>query len=237
MIQLLRGEWPHEDEQAKDFRKRQIELHLRLLHFSNDGENLSVDVIDYSDSSPRAFEFSARSCSAPCIEVTIHNHRPGGFSKSARNFHDEMMTFLNAGNGWIVREAVTPPPEDRSKYILVSAMNWVAGGIIWLIVFLLPLSAIGLLSGLIPTVSRHSHIVRRTIFVLLGAFLATPLPFPAASILMIPLPSIFMWIDPDPDYLFSIRDVAMVSLSASACVGTLVSFLVFRKPRTIPDSR
>ena len=46
-----------------------------------------------------------------------------------------------------------------------------------------------------------------------------------------------MWIDPDPDYLFSIRDVAMVSLSASACVGTLVSFLVFRKPRTIPDSR
>lgn len=227
MIALLRHRWPHETARDREFNDAHIQLLLRKLRYTKESADLIIDVIDYSDIEIREQNVHDNRRSMPFIEITIHNDRPGGFSESAREFHASVGDYLRRSNLGDIRVAANPPKDDWVEYFYITIVGFISGLALWLVVLLIPLVVIAVVVRRTPWLSDFSSVSKRTIFVLLGVFFATPLPFPAASILVIPLPSALVWIAPDPDYFYRIREYIVPTLLGSFLVSTALAIRIF----------
>jgi hypothetical protein len=68
---------------------------------------------------------------------------------------------------------------------------------------------------------------KRGLFILVNAWLATPLPFPVATILVWTLPNLLAFPWTYPDYYSRVLDVALVSFPISLALCALIARKLF----------
>lgn len=70
--------------------------------------------------------------------------------------------------------------------------------------------------------------LKRLIFAVVNAWLVAPLPFPAAFILVIPLPNLFAFPWTSTDYYSRVASFAAVSFPLTLLLCAVVSLFLFR---------
>jgi hypothetical protein len=125
----------------------------------------------------------------------------------------------------------TPPPATNDReYWRISITNFIVVVVNWLAVFGVSLAITGSLSVYIIKKASIRVSIKRGIFVLINTWLVAPLPFPAATILVIVLPNVLAFPWTSLDYYQRVIDVAVVSFPIALILCTLISFRAFRHP-------
>ena len=212
----------------------------RTRHFTNKVIEIDVMIIDYSDTTikKRLVNYPASETEitdSPSIELNIYNYRPGGFSVEAHRFYEEMYSFLKSKSNAPIHTVFSPPATDQKEYYKISAVNLLSGALWWLVVYLMSISLVGFLMIKILNRTNLAVAYKRTAFALFGTILATPLPFPAATILVVILPSILAIPAIGSDYFVRIQNFAIPSFIVSAvlCVVISIYFIRGRKSESI----
>ena len=233
MIDFLERVISRTDASAEEWQYSRIDL-LRLTRsYENDNENLKVDVIDFSDVETkkrhgRRIDGEAKSNDVPILKLKILNYRPGGFSPEAHRFFQDFTVFLSqnyAGEILTIRE---PPPTDAFEYYKTMAINgatWVGW---WLLIFVGSIAVIGVLMVKVLGRLGFGVAAKRIALILIGPILTTPLPFPAATIFVILLPSVFAIPAIGTDYFARIADFAVPSAAASLLLSIVFAFWFIR---------
>jgi hypothetical protein len=142
------------------------------------------------------------------FEVAIYEERPGGFSSSGNRFLSEFQESLKNSLGTSVTLATPPPKTDDAEYWRITTTNAFVGIINWLAVFGISIAITGAISRSVLKLIPIRANAKRAVFVLVNTWLATPLPFPAATILVILLPNLLAFPWTNLDYYHAI-DVAV----------------------------
>ena len=225
MISLIQGSEMRESVKAEELAR----LH-RERNFTNRSTNIYVTVSDYSRSKPPKASFTYAPPEGPFIEINTYEGRPGGFSLTGRQFFSRLFSALKGKFGPSVRIVQDLPPADESEYWRVTLWN-LATSIIWLsIALLVPLLLTGSLSVYLLRRTRLSPGIKRTLFAVINTWLVTPLPFPAAFIMTIPLPNLLVFPWTDFDYYRRVASFAAISFPCTFVVCAIVSWYLFRAP-------
>lgn len=239
MLALLeRSSKRHEDgEYADTFAKinnRQINRINRTRRFNHEALQVDVEIVDYSDTSikkrfanyPTA---ETKITDSPTLELNVYNYRPGGFSPEAHKLYSELFLFIKASSPGSIYAIFLPPKTNQAEFYKVRVINFVGAVLWWLFVYLIGISVFGFVVIKLLNGTKLSVIPKRTIFTLLGAALATPLPFPAATLFVIILPSVFAMSATSTDYFVSVQGYAIPSFIVSAIFCVLISCFAIRK--------
>lgn len=228
MLDLL--EWSSKKQQdgiAKT-NSNQINRIHRTRRFKSEELEIDVVIIDYSDPEikKRFVNYptsESKISDSPALELNIYNYRPGGFSTEGHKFYEELFSFMESNYYSPVNIIFSPPATNQSEFYKITAINLLISGLWWLIVYTISIGIFGVI--IIKTLNHTKFAVstRRAVFSLLGTILATPLPFPAATIFVIVLPSVIALPSLGSDYFLRIQGFAIPSFIVSATLCVLVS--------------
>lgn len=234
-IALLRqghpGHSKSEESAARLFERRHT--------FLNSARHLRVVVTDFTNGIPEDLNFSYKPTSTRFAEIQIFDERPGGFGPDGLDLYGHFLSSLRERYGATLQVVLEPPPTDDAAYRRVTIKNDILAGIDWLIAFILPFLITAPLTRFVLQKFSAGKTIKRVIFVIFNTWLVTPLPFPAASILVIPLPNLcaFPWITADDyDYYSQIAPFAAISLPVVFGLCALVSLFLFREKTQIANT-
>jgi hypothetical protein len=162
------------------------------------------------------------------IELAIYDVRPGGFGPYGLAFYDRFVSELKRRYGASLREIQVPPPTNDTEYRRITTENTLASIIDWFLAFALPILVTGSMSRFVLQKLEISANLRRLIFVVTNTWLVAPLPFPAAFILVIPLPNLFAFPWTSIDYYSRVASFAEVSFPVTLLLCAVVSSFLFR---------
>ena len=221
MIDLERRTAPDEATAALRVFER-----LHEYTYLNERRSLRVEVSDYTDVArkrpARAYELPA----GPFFEIRVYEHRPGGFSSSGHRFLAELQQRLELLDLLVTLKS-PPPATDDVEYWRVTLAGFFGGLVTWLIVFGVTVAVTGGASYVVLRSAPISVAAKRGVFVLVNTWLATPLPFPIATILIWTLPNLFAFPWTYVDYYRRVADAALVSFPVSFALCVLISRKVF----------
>lgn len=217
-----------------NFRIEQLNLTQRL---SNDKLNLEITIIDYSNvqAKKRHLKYNTEETpvtDGPSLEIGLLNHRPGGFSKNAFSFYNDLISVLEKTYEGEIRIIFSPPPTNQREYFRIEIINFISGIVWWFVVFSISISLFGFGIRLLLKKVKLSILSKLLIFTFFGTILSTPLPFPAATILIVLLPSVFAIPSIGTDYFVRVFDFAIPSFSVSALLCTALAFKFVGSGRT-----
>jgi hypothetical protein len=236
MLRLL--EWSNTQHEGKlvESNNEQIKRIHRTRHLKNEPLDIDVMLIDYSDPSvkERYVKYSeaiVEITKNPTLEINIHNYRAGGFSPEGHSFFNEFYAFVSSNYGNRAYIVFQPPETNDKEYYKTTLTNFLSGAFWWFIVYSISLSIFGvvLIKGLKRT--RLSIIWKRTIFTIFGTLLVTPLPFPAATIFVIVMPSVLALPAIGSDYFSRVSDFAIPSFIVSAVICFIISMRCIKEVR------
>ncbi len=222
MIALVRRSAPNEETGAL----RASDL-LNQYTYLNDRRNLRVEVTDYTDVARRRPRLPYETPAGPFFEIRLYEHRPGGFSSSGKLFLAELREHLGTLGG-VVTLAVAPPATDDAEYWRVTLGGFAAGILNWLTAFGVTTVVTGGISYQVLKGAPMRVSAKRGAFVLVNVWLATPLPFPVATILVVLLPNLLAFPWTDLDYYGRVLDSAVVSFPISLALCAVISRRMFR---------
>lgn len=237
MLDLV--EWSsrrHKNDAIAKFNSAEIDRIHRTRNLKNEDLEIDVMMIDYSDPAikKRFVNYPTSETEitdSPSIELNIYNHRPGGFSAKAHEFYKELYAFIESKYKGPIHTIFSPPATDQTEFYKTSAINIFTAAVWWLLVYLITISLFGFIIIKILNRTKFSINLKRAIFALLGTILATPLPFPAATIFVIVLPSVLALPAIGSDYFSRVQEFAMPSFIVSAILCLLISIrLVKERP-------
>lgn len=225
MISLLRRTRDSDDRLLLELQNCYTYLHR--------ARDLRVEVIDFTVPGMRTSALPYDPPPYPYFELRIYEGRPGGFSAEGHVF----VSLLQDELGRTLKEPVAmvspPPASDPRTYWVITIVNAVATALWWTIVFLVAISLCAVLARIALSRAPMSRAAKRGIFVLAGTWLAAPLPFPAASILVVMLPNVLAFPWTDIEYYQRVGTVAALSFPIAFLLCTQIAVWVF--PKT-PDS-
>jgi len=229
MLDLL--EWSskkHEGDAIAKTNSDQINRIHRTRRFKSEELEMDVVIIDYSDPEIKKrfvnYTTSESEISdSPALELNIYNYRPGGFSIEGHKFYEEILLFIESNHNSHLNIIFSPPETNQGEFYKVTSINLLSSGLWWLIIYTISIGIFGFI--IIKTLNRtkFSVVTKRAIFALLGTILSTPLPFPAATIFVIVLPSVLALPAIGSDYFVRIQDFAIPSFVVSAAFCVLIS--------------
>jgi len=201
---------------------------LREYTYLNERRDLRVVVTDWTDPTidHRDFQFSAPE--GAFFEITIYEQRPGGFSLSGHEFFLELAAELQDSLPVKLMVATAPPETNNGEYWAITLAYLSAGAIFWLIPFGFGSAFVSFLLVILMSRAPERVWLKRTIFVIGNTWLATPFPFPAASVLVILLPHAFAFPWNDWQYYDRVIDFAVYSFPISLLLSFLLSLGLFR---------
>lgn len=229
MLELL--EWSskqHEGDVIAKTNSDSINRIHRTRHFKNEDIEVDVMIIDYSDTAikKRFVNYPTSETEiteSPSIELNIYNYRPGGFSAEAHGFYNEMYSFIKSNYKVPIQTIFSPPATNQIEFYKTSVVNLLSGALWWLIVYLISISLFGFIIIKILNRTKLEISSKRVVFSLLGTIFATPLPFPAATIMVVVLPGVLAIPAIGSDYFVRIQDFAIPSFIISAALCFLIS--------------
>jgi hypothetical protein len=113
------------------------------------------------------------------------------------------------------------------EYWRITIVNGLALALQWTLAFAITVTATGALTFFVLRRLSLSRAMKQGLFVLLNTWLATPLPFPVATILVALLPNLLAFPWTHADYYQRVQDVAVVSFPISLALCVLISLRVF----------
>jgi len=200
-----------------------------LLHeytYINEPRHLRVLLTDYTDVRTHLHTSAYERPVGPFLEFCIYEERPGGFSSSANQFLADLQERLTSIG--TVTLVTPPPPTDNAEYRRVTRGIFVTGILGWLGVFGITVGITGGISYLALRRAPISRGVKRTIFVLVNTWLAAPLPFPLAAVLITLLPNLLAIPWTDWDYYRRVQSFAVVSFPIAMALCALLAIGLFR---------
>ena len=206
----------------------------RLQHeytYLNKHRNLRVVITDFTNITSDRPTLGYEEPVGAFFEIAIYEERPGGFSSSGNRFLVKFQKTLEESLDTTVTLVTPPPKQDNAEYWRITVTNLVAGVFNWLVVFIIALSITGGLSYWVVKRVPLGKVAKRSLFVLINTWLAAPLPFPAASILVILLPNLLAIPWTDVEYYRRVQDVAVISFPVAMILCTLISLRMFRDPK------
>jgi hypothetical protein len=205
--------------------------------FLNDTHHLRVVWADYA-SGPltEASHLGYKPASDHFVELNIYEERPGGFSPDGIRFYNRFLSDLQQALGASVVVVKTPPPTDDAEYQRITRSNTEGAIVGWLMAASVALLFTGSLSAYFLRRLKLSIAVRRLIFVLVNAWLITPLPFQGGFIFVFPGPNLLAFPWTDLDYYKHVATYARLSFPCALFLWALVSLLLFRS-RPLRPSR
>jgi hypothetical protein len=183
----------------------------REYTYLNSRHHLRVVLTNYTDGVPTEISLSYAPTSGHFVEAAIYDERPGRFGPYGLAFHRRLVAALKQRCGASVRTVETPPPTDQREYRRITAKNTRAAMLAWSLALALPLLVTGAVSRHLLRTLKISANLKRLIFSVVNAWLVAPLPFPAAFILVIPLPNLFAFPWTSTDYYAHVAPFAAVS--------------------------
>jgi len=200
----------------------------REYTYLNRRHHLRVVLSNYADGVPPEISLSYTRISDHFIELAIYDERPGGFGPYGLAFYDRLVSALKQRYGASLREIRFPPPTNEAEYRRITTENTIAGIVVWSLAFALPFLVTGSLSRHVLQKLKISTNLKRLIFVVINGWLVAPLPFPAAFILVIPLPNLFAFPWTSTDYYSRVASFAAVSFPVTFLVCAVASLFLFR---------
>jgi len=227
MIALIR-----QDNATPSSVKREQLARLEKEHtYLNGRHHLRVVLSNYVDGVPAEIRLGYTPISDHFIELAIYDERPGGFGPYGLAFYDRLVSALRQRYGSALHEIQTPPPTNESEYRRITIKNTIVGIAGWCLAFALPFLVTGPLSYYVLLKLSISSNLKRLSFAVINTWLVTPLPFPAAFILVILLPNLFAFPWTSTDYYSRVASFAAVSFPVTLLLCAAVSLLLFR-PKT-----
>ncbi len=224
MIALIR----QDDAMPPSVKREQLVRLDREYTYLNRRHHLRVVLSNYADGVPPEMSLSYTPTSDHFIELAIYDERPGGFGPYGLAFYNRVVSALTERYGASLREIQFPPPTNETEYRRITAENAIAGTVAWSLAFALPLLLTGSLSRYALQKLKISMNLKRLIFAVVNAWLVAPLPFPAAFILVIPLPNLFAFPWTSTDYYSRVASFAAVSFPLTLLLCAVVSLFLFR---------
>jgi hypothetical protein len=224
MIALIR----QDNVMPQDMKRQQLARLDREQTYLNRRRHLRVVLSNYTNGVPPEISPSDSGLSDHFIELAIYDERPGGFGPYGLSFYDRLVSALRQRYGGSLREVRSPPPTNAAEYRRITTENTIASIVAWSLAFALPFLVTGSLSRYLLHKIRMSANLKRLAFVVVNAWLTAPLPFPAAFILVIPLPNLFAFPWTSTDYYSRVASFAAVSFPVTALLCAAVSLFLFR---------
>jgi hypothetical protein len=224
MIALIR----QDNAMPPSVKREQLVRLDREYTYLNRHHHLRVVLSNYADGVPPQISLSYTPMSGHFIELVIYDERPGGFGPYGLAFYDRLVYALRQRYGASLREIQIPPPTNETEYRRITTENSIAGIVAWSLAFALPFLVTGSLSGYVLQKLKIAANLKRLIFVAINAWLAAPLPFPAAFILVIPLPNLFAFPWTSTDYYSRVASFAAVSFPVTFLLCAVASVFLFR---------
>jgi len=225
MISLLRKTREPDDRLVIELQNRYTYLHRT--------RDLRVEVVDFT---APGMEISTLPYEPPpesFFELRIYEGRPEEFSEEGHVFLSQLQDELGRTLRASVAMASPPPASDPRRYWVTTIFNSLAIAVWWTVVFLVAIALCAALARIALRQASISCAAKRGIFVLAGTWLATPLPFPAASILVVMLPNVFAFPWTSIEYYQRVESVAVFSFPIAFLLCTLIAVWVFPgKPRS-----
>jgi hypothetical protein len=218
-------------------KEQELDRLTRERTFLNAPHHLRVEFSDYSNGEPPKMALSYAPVSDHFVEINIYDERPGGFSPYGLGFFSRFLATLRQKHGTSLVIVKEPPPTNEAEYRRITVVNAVGAGVGWFIALLVPFLFTGGLSIYLLRKCRFSTPAKRLIFVLINSWLVAPLPFPAASILVIPAPNLLAFPWTDSDFYSRVASYAAVSLPCTLALCALASMFLFRSPSETSASR
>ena len=204
--------------------------------YLNSKRNLRVIITDFTNPIDGQPNFAYSPPVGPFFEISVFEERPGGFSAAGNQFLATLQQDLEQTLAIPAIVAIPPPETNDAEYWRVTVTNIIGGILNWLLVFGISVATTGALSSAALKRIRIGTNAKRSVFVLVNTWLATPLPFPAATILVIFLPNLFAMPWTDADYYQRVQDVAFVSFPVAFALCILISLKKFRQPKHERDA-
>jgi hypothetical protein len=225
MIDLIR----QDNAMPPNVKREQLVRLDREYTYLNRGHHLRVVLSNYADGVPPEISLSYTPTSARFIELAIYDERPGGFGSYGLAFYGRLVSALKQRYDASLREIQSPPQTNEREYRRITAENTIASIVAWSLAFALPFSVTGSVSRYLLQKFKVSANIKRPIFAVVNAWLVTPLPFPAAFILVIPLPNLFAFPWTSGDYYSRVASFAAVSFPVALLPCAAISMLLFKK--------
>lgn len=219
MISLLRRTRGSDERLLFELQNRYTYLH--------GARDLRVEVIDFTVPGMRTSALPYDPPPGPYFELSIYEGRPSGFSAEGHAFVSLLQDELGRTLGEPVA-MVTPPPASNSRaYWVTTIVNAATTVVWWTVVFLVTIFLCAVLARIALRRAPISRAAKRGIFLLAGTWLAAPLPFPAASILVVMLPNIFAFPWTNIEYYQRVGTVAALSFPIAFLLCTQIAVWVF----------
>jgi hypothetical protein len=209
-------------------REEQLARLNRERTFLNRSSHLSVEWDDYTNEEPRSGSLCFTPALTHFVQIRIYDERPGGFGSNGHRFYSRFLSALREKYGTSVVVVKEPPQTNEAEYLRITIKNTIAAVIGWSIALLIPFAIIGVLSVFLLKRLKLSSTIKRLIFVVVNSWLVTPLPFPAAFIMVIPAPNLLAFPWTDLDYYRRVASYAAVSLPCTLVLCALVSLFLFK---------
>jgi hypothetical protein len=218
------------DTTTPDKMKREELARLeREWTYLNQRHDLRVVLSDYVDGVPSEISFNFTPPSDHFVELEISDERPGGFGPYGLAFYGRFLAALQNRYGASVRVVSPPPPTNEAEYRRITRHNDITSAFWLAFAFALPFLITGFISYHLLKKARIPKLLKRLIFSLLNGWLVAPLPFPAASILVIPAPNFFAFPWTNIDYYSRIKGFAAVSFPVTLLLCAVASMFLFRR--------
>jgi len=162
------------------------------------------------------------------VELEIFDERPGGFGPYGLAFYGRVVSALRGKYGTVLRVLSPPPPTNEAEYQRITWHNDITSAFWLAFAFTLPFLITGFVSYRLLKRVRTSRLLKRVTFSLLNAWLVAPLPFPAASILVIPAPNLLAFPWTNIDYYSRVKGFAAVSFPLTLLICAITSIFLFR---------
>jgi hypothetical protein len=224
MIGLLR-----QDTGMAASAKRELQDRLdREYTYLNERRHLRVVVTSYLDGVPSDVRLNYTPISNNFIELDIFDERPGGFSADGLDFYGRLVSALRQRYGAAIHEMHGPPPTNEAEFRRVSRTNAIANALAWTLVLAITFLGTGSLTYYMLRKLRLSALSKRLLFTVINAWLAAPLPFPAAFIMVIPAPNLFAFPWTSLDFYSRVAPIARDSFSVALVLCATTSLFLFR---------
>jgi hypothetical protein len=221
----------HDNGMPREAKRSQLARLNRETSYSDAEHHLNVVLLNFTDGVPREIPLGSMPASNHFVEVEVYDERPGGFGSYGLAFYQRLLSKLKQRYGTSVRVINAPPPTNESEYRRITRRNTEVGVAGWFLAVVLSLLVTGSLSCWILRKQKISPRVKRLIFVVTNTWLVTPLPFPIASIFVIPAPNLFAFPWTSTAYYSDVASYARVSFPLTLVLCAAASMFLFGKRR------
>ncbi len=232
MIELIQ----RSDVMPGTVKGRQLERLEREQTYLARNRHLRVVLTNYGDGVPKDISLGYTQLSDQFVQLDVFDERPGGFGSYGLAFYDRLLSALQQTYRTSVRVVASPPPTNEAEYRRITIKNTIGAIFAWSLAFVLPFLTTGLLSFHLLRRLRIPTHLRRLTFAVTNAWLAAPLPFPVAFILVMPLPNLFAFPWTSIDYYSRVASYAAVSFPLALVLCAAMSIFLFKGEAKEPSA-